>query len=436
MNETVTNESLNRLRGEVLSRAYSSNTSVYIDSARGAILRDVEGKEYIDFGVGIGVMNVGHSHPRVVEAIKEQAEKFTHTAFTVSPYEAAIRLAQRLCEATPGVFPKSVFFINSGAEAVENAIKIVRYHSKKPGIIALENAFHGRTYLTMTLTSRVKPFKMGFGPSASDIHHIPSPYCYRCPFRLTYPGCGVTCADYLKECFVTQVASEDTAALIIEPIQGEGGFITPPPEYIPKLIKICRDHGILLIADEIQSGMGRTGKMFAVDHYGVEPDIITIAKSFAAGMPLSAVVGKKEIMDSVHSGGLGGTYGGNPIACQAALAVFEIFEKEDLLNKAEILGRKMRGRLETWPRKYELVGDVRGLGPMLAIELVKDHQTKQPAAEEAKVLAKFCLDKGLIVLVCGIYGNVLRFMPPLVITDEQLDKGLSTLEEGIVSIRK
>ena len=436
MNETLTNEGLNRLRTEVLSSAYSSSTSVYIESARGAIIRDVEGNEYIDFGVGIGVMNVGHSHPKVVQAIKEQAEKFTHTAFTVLPYEAAVRLAEKLCKAIPGSFPKSVFFVNSGAEAVENAIKVARYHSKKPGIIALESAFHGRTYLTMTLTSRVKPFKMGFGPLMSNIHHLPSAYCYRCHFRLRYPGCGVACADYLKECFVTRVAPEDTAALIVEAIQGEGGFITPPAEYLSKLITICRDHGILFIADEIQSGMGRTGKMFAVEHYGVEPDIITVAKSFAAGMPLSAVVGKKEIMDSVHSGGLGGTYGGNPIACRAALAVFEIFEKEDLLNKAEILGRKMRGRLEAWPRKYELVGDVRGLGPMLAIELVKDQQTKEPAMEETKALAKFCLDHGLIVLVCGIYGSVLRIMPPLVITDEQLDKGLSILEEGLVSIRK
>jgi len=432
----LTNESLNRLRTEVISHAYASSTPVYVESAQGAMVRDVEGKEYIDFGVGIGVMNVGHSHPKVVQAIKDQAEKFTHTAFMVSPYESAVRLAEKLCKATPGSFPKSVLFINSGAEAVENAIKVARYYSKRPAIISLENGFHGRTYMTMTLTSRVKPFKVGFGPFASDIHQMPSAYCYRCHFRLKYPECGVACADYLKEFFVTHVAAEDTAALLVEPVQGEGGFITPPPEYLSKLMKICHDHGILFIADEIQSGTGRTGKMFAVEHYNVEPDVITIAKSFAAGMPLSAVVGKKEMMDSVHPGGLGGTYGGNPIACRAALAVFEVFEKEDLLKKAEILGKKMRGRLETWLRKYELVGDVRGLGPMLAIELVKDRQTKEPAVEEAKALAKFCIDKGLIVLVCGIFGSVLRLIPPLVITDEQLDKGLSILEEGLASIRK
>lgn len=436
MKKTVTNESLSQLRAEVISHGHSSSTCVYVESAKGAIIRDVEGREYIDFGVGIGVMNVGHSHPKVVQAIKDQAEKFTHTAFMILPYEPAVKLAEKLCNVTPGSFRKSVLFINSGAEAVENAIKVARYYSKRQAIIALENGFHGRTYLTMTLTSRVKPFKLGFGPFASDVYQMPSAYCYRCHFRLNYPECGVACADYLKEFFVTHVAAEDTAALIVEPVQGEGGFITPPPEYLSKLMKICHDHGILFIADEIQSGTGRTGKMFAVEHFNVEPDLITIAKSFAAGMPLSAVVGKKEIMDSVHPGGVGGTYGGNPIACRAGLAVFEIFEQEDLLKKAEILGKKMRDRLETWPRKYEIVGDVRGLGPMLAIELVKDQQTKEPAVEEAKAMAKFCLDKGLIVLVCGIFGNVLRFMPPFIITDEQLDKGLSILEEGLASMGK
>jgi 4-aminobutyrate aminotransferase / (S)-3-amino-2-methylpropionate transaminase / 5-aminovalerate transaminase len=271
---------------------------------------------------------------------------------------------------------------------------------------------------------------------ASNISYVPSAYCYRCHAGLSYPGCGVACADYLKECLVTHAAPEDTAGLIVEAIQGEGGFITPPPEYHAKLSRICRDNGILFIADEIQSGMGRTGKMFAMEHYGVEPDVVTVAKSFAAGMPLSAVVGKREIMDSVHPGGLGGTYGGNPIACSAALAVFEIFEEEDLLGKAVRLGKRMRERLETWPGKYELVGDVRGLGPMLAVELVKDRHTKAPAVEEAKAVAARCVEKGLIVLVCGIYGNVLRFMPPLVITDEQLDRGLSILEEALASIRK
>ena len=436
MGKMVTNDSLNQLRAEVISHGNASSTSIYVDSAKGAIVRDVEGKEYIDFAVGIGVMNVGHSQPRVVQAIKEQAEKFTHTAFIVAPYEPAIQLAEKLCHVTPGSFPKSVLFINTGAEAVENAVKIARYYSKRHAVVALENGYHGRTYMTMTLTSRVKPFKLGFGPFASDVYQMPSAYCYRCHFRLKYPECGVACADYLKEFFVTHVAAEDTAALLVEPVQGEGGFITPPPEYLSKLMKICRDHGILFIADEIQSGMGRTGRMFAVEHYDVEPDLLTIAKSFAAGMPISAVVGKKEIMDSIHPGGLGSTYGANPIACRVGLAVFEIFEEQDLLKKGQILGKRMKDRLETWLKEYEIVGDVRGLGPMLAIELVKNRQTKEPAAEEARGLARFCVEKGLIVLVCGIFGNVLRFMPPLVITNEQLDKGLSILEEGLASIRK
>jgi 4-aminobutyrate aminotransferase/(S)-3-amino-2-methylpropionate transaminase len=436
MKNTSPNEHLSQLRTQFVSHGYASSTSVYVESAKGAIVRDVEGKEYIDFGVGIGVMNVGHSHPKVVQAIKNQAEKFTHTCFMVLPYGPAVKLAEKLCKLTPGGFPKSALFLNSGAEAVENAVKIARYYKKRQAIIALENGFHGRTYLTMTLTSRVKPYKLGFGPFVSDVYHLPSAYCYRCHFRLTYPECGATCADYLKEFFVTHVAAQDTAALIVEPIQGEGGFITPPPEYLPKLMEICRDQGILFIADEIQSGTGRTGKMFAVEHFGVEPDLITMAKSFAAGMPLSAVIGKKEIMDSIHPGGVGGTYGGNPISCCAGLAVLEIFEEENLLKKAEILGKKMRERLETWPKKYEAVGDVRGLGPMLAIELVKDRHTKEPAVEQAKSLVQFCVDKGLIILLCGIFGNVLRFMPPFTITDEQLDKGLSIIEEGLSSMKK
>ena len=430
----MSNEALNQLRTRFITPAHSSSTSVYVDSAIGAIIRDIEGKEYIDFGVGIGVMNVGHSHPRVLKAIKDQVDRFTHTCFMVTPYESAVKLAQKLCSVAPGPFPKSAVFFNSGAEAVENSIKIARYSKKRQGIIALEYAFHGRTLLAMTLTSKVKPYKLGFGPLAPGVYHMPAAYCYRCTFNLQYPKCDVACADYLKDFFLKHVAAEDTAALIVEPVQGEGGYIVPPPEYLSKLTKICRNHGILLVADEVQSGMGRTGRMFAVEHFKVDPDLITVAKSFAAGMPLSGVVGSKEILDSIHAGGLGGTYGGNPVACAAGLAVFEIFETEDLLKKGERLGRKMRERLESWHSKFEVVGDVRGLGPMMAIELVKDRKTKEPAAEEAKTLNKFCLDKGLITLVCGVFSNVLRFIPPLNIPDELAEKGLSIIEEGLASL--
>jgi len=284
---------LRELRDKVVPQGQGSVTPYYVESAKGAIIYDVDGCEFIDFAGGIGVMNVGHSHPKVVAAIKDQAEKFTHTCFMVVPYAHVVELADRLCGLTPGTFPKKALFINSGAEAVENAIKIARYHTKRPAVIAFENGFHGRTLLTMTLTSKVNPYKLGFGPFAPEVYRMPYAYCYRCPFGLTYPSCDVACADYLREFFITHVAAESIAALLVEPITGEGGFITPPPEYFPKLYAICRENGIVFIGDEIQTGMGRTGKMFALEHWKVEADLTIVAKSLAAGMPLSAVVGKR-----------------------------------------------------------------------------------------------------------------------------------------------
>jgi 4-aminobutyrate aminotransferase / (S)-3-amino-2-methylpropionate transaminase / 5-aminovalerate transaminase len=431
-----TNDDLEKLRAQCIPPGHMSITSSYVESAKGALVWDVEGKEFIDFAGGIGVMNVGHSHPKVVAAIKDQAEKFTHTCFMVMPYEPTVQLASKICMATPGSFPKTTLFINSGAEAVENAVKIARYYTKRPAVIAFENGYHGRTLLTMTLTSKVKPYKFGFGPFAPEVYRMPYAYCYRCPFGLEYPDCDVACADHLKEFFISHVAPEKTAAVIAEPIMGEGGFITPPPEYFPKLINICHDNGILFIADEIQTGMGRTGKMFAMEHWNVAPDLVTVAKSLAAGMPLSAVVGKKEIMESVHPFGLGGTYGANPVACAAGLAVMEIIEEENLLNASKELGKKLQKRFDAFQNEYEIIGDVRGLGPMLAMELVKDRQTKEPATDEAKELVKFCHEKGLIILACGNFGNVIRTLMPLVITDEQLDSGLAILEEGLKSLSK
>ena len=430
------NNTLKELRDNYIPPGHGSITSSYVVSAKGAIVRDVEGRDFIDFASGIGVMNVGHSHPKVVAAIKDQAEKFTHTCFMVLPYEPVVTLAEKLCAVTPGVFPKTALFLNSGAEAVENAVKIARYYTKRPAVIAFENGYHGRTLLTMSLTSKVKPYKFGFGPFAPEVYRMPFAYCYRCPFGLEYPGCDVACADHLKEFFISHVAAEKTAAVIVEPITGEGGFITPPPEYFPKLINICRDNGILFIADEIQTGMGRTGRMFATEHWNVEPDLMTVAKSLAAGMPLSAVVGRKEMMEVVHPFGLGGTYGGNPVACRAGLAVMEIFEEENLLQTAEALGKKLKKRFDAFQKEYELIGDVRGMGPMLALELVKDRETKEPATDEAKALVKFCYDKGLIILSCGNFGNVIRTLMPLVITDELLERGLAIIEEGLTSLSK
>jgi 4-aminobutyrate aminotransferase/(S)-3-amino-2-methylpropionate transaminase len=427
---------LKEVRETFVPQGPSNVTPFFAKSAKGAVIYDVEGRELIDFAGGIGVMNVGHSHPKVVAAIKDQAEKFTHTCFHIVMYEGYVRLAEKLCGIVPGSFPKMAVFTNSGAEAVENAIKVARHYTNRAGIITFENSFHGRTYLAMTLTSKVKPYKFGFGPFMSDVYRMPYAYCYRCPFGLKYPGCDTACADHLKDFFIGNVAAENTAALIIEPVQGEGGFVTPPPEYFPKIRKICRDNGIVFIADEIQSGMGRTGKMFALEHWDMDADLVTVAKSLAAGMPLSAVVGRNEMMNAPQSGGLGGTYGGNPVSCRAALAVLEIFEEENLVQRSEALGKKIRARFDEFQKKFEIIGDVRGLGPMLALELVKDRHTKEPAAAEAKALVKFCYEKGLILLSCGNFGNVIRTLMPLVITDEQLQRGLSIMEEGLAGFSK
>ena len=431
MSQTLTNQALHQRRSRVVAKGNASATDRYMVKGEGALLTDVEGNTYIDFAGGIAVMNVGHSHPRVVAAIKRQAEQLTHTCFMVSPYPPAVTLAERLCDLVPGQAPKAAMFANSGAEAVENAVKIARYHTAKSGIIAFENAFHGRTLMGMTLTSKVKPYKYGFGPYAPEVYRMPFAYCYRCPLNLTYPSCHTACAHCLADMFVKQVAPEQTAAIIVEPIQGEGGFITPPMDYFKKLHAICRENEVLFIADEIQTGIGRTGTMFAMEQFGVEAEITTVAKSLAAGMPLSAVVGKREIMDSVHPSGIGGTYGGNPVACTAALAVLEIFETEDLLTRSRALGETLRTRLGQFKQAYEFVGDVRGLGAMMAMELVKDRHTKTPAAEEAKALTAFCLERGLLLLSCGMYGNVIRFLMPLVISDDQLQRGLAIVEEGL-----
>ena len=436
MCSSTTSQGLQALRENVMAKGFVSGNPCYVDRAEGARIVDVDGREYIDFAGGIAVMNVGHSHPKVVAAIKKQAEKFTHTCFMVLPYDSAVRVAEKLCAAVPGNFAKRAILVNSGAEAVENAVKIARYATQRQGIICFENAFHGRTYLGMALTSKVMPYKSGFGPLAPEIYRMPYAYCYRCRFGLTYPDCGVACADYLREFFINHVAGEQTAALIAEPILGEGGFVTPPPAYFAKLKAICEEYGILFIADEIQTGMGRTGALFAMEHFNVAPDITTVAKSLAAGMPLSAVVGKKEIMDTVHPGGIGGTYGGSPVACAAALAVFDIVETEDLLAKGRALGEKLRARLETLQNRYEIIGDVRGIGPMLAMELVHDRETKQPAADLAKALVSHCIASGLIILSCGSFGNVIRLLMPLVITDEELEKGLAIIEEGLAAITR
>lgn len=428
------NEQLFEQRSRQVPKGPYNVTPLFIKEAKGALIIDVEGKEYIDFAGGIGVCNVGHCSDEVVAAIKDQAEKFIHSAFHLMMYQSYIELAGRLNQATPGNFAKKSMFVNSGAEAVENAVKAARSYTKKSGIICFEHAFHGRTLLAVTLTSKVNPYKLGFGPFAPEVYRIPFAYCYRCSFQLEYPSCGIRCADYLKDIFHTHISPQNIAALVVEPILGEGGFVIPPKEFLPKIRKICQDNGIVFIADEIQTGFGRTGKMFAMEHSDIAADIVVTAKSLSAGMPLGGITGKLEIMDSAQVGGLGGTFGGNPLACRAALAVFEIMEKYDLISKARRIGTIILQRFKEMQEKYDLIGDTRGLGAMVAMELVKDRTTKEPAKEETELITKKCYEHGLIIMPAGTYGNVIRILTPLVITEEQLQDGLSILERVLKDV--
>lgn len=424
------NQELLEKRKRNVPQGPSNLTQAFIKEAHGAVMVDVDGRELIDFAGGIGVNNVGHCHPKVVAAIQDQAAKYIHTCFHVAMYEPYVDLAEQLNALAPGDFDKMTLFANSGAEAVENAVKVARYATQRPGIICFDNAFHGRTLLTMTLTSKVKPYKFGYGPFAPEVYRIPYAYCYRCPFGLSYPKCNVACADYLEEFFIGHVAAEQTAAVLAEPIQGEGGFVTPPPEYFPKLKAICEKYGIALIIDEVQSGAGRTGKFFAIEHWNVTPDIITMAKSFAGGMPLSAVTGRADMMNVSHVGGLGGTYGGNPISCRASLAVLEILLKDGLLERSAALGETLMTRFTALQERHAIIGDVRGKGPMLALELVEDRETKTPASAKAKALVARCFEKGLILLSCGAHGNVIRTLMPLVITTRSWIAGFPFLRRA------
>lgn len=422
------------LRQKYVPRGISYSTQIFVEKAKGAVITDIDGNQFIDFAGGIGVINVGHCHEKVVKAAKEQIDRFIHTSFNVAQYEPYVRLAEKLAEVTPGNFPKKTMFANSGAEAVENAIKIAKKYTNRSGVIALECAFHGRTLLTMSLTSKVKPYKYGFGPFASDIYKIPSAYCYRCYYGQSYPSCDMQCLKNLERFFIAECSSDKIAALIAEPVQGEGGFIVPPPEFLPGLKEICEKHGIVFIADEIQTGFGRTGKLFAVENFGVEPDLLAIAKSLGAGFPLSAVTGRAEIMDAPAPGEIGGTYGGNPVACAAALQVIDIMKDEKLPERANWVGSVFAGRLKEMQEKYPVIGDVRGLGAMIAIELVNDRKTKEPAKEITSRLTAECYKRGLIFLSAGIYSNVLRFLMPLVITEDELNQAADIMEASLKEV--
>jgi 4-aminobutyrate aminotransferase/(S)-3-amino-2-methylpropionate transaminase len=428
------NAELTALRCSTIPRGVPATAPVYVAKARNALVTDVQGREYIDFAAGIGVMNVGHCHPKVVAAVKEQAELYSHTCFGLVGYESYLRLAEKLNQHVPGDFAKRTFFLNSGAEAVENAVKIARYATGRKSIVAFEDAFHGRTYMTLSLTSQVSPYKVGFGPYASDIYRIPYAYCYRCPLTLTYPACGCECAGLLQNAFEKHVNAEDVAAVIAEPVQGEGGFIVPPPEYMGMIKKTCEEHGILLIADEIQTGMARTGKWFAMEHWGVAPDLTTTAKALGAGFPIAGVTGRQEIMDSVHPSGVGTTYGGNPTACKAGLAVFDIIESEGLLERAAVVGERIRARFRALQERYPVIGDVRGIGGMAAMELVEDPRTKKPAGDLAKAFRAKLYENGVVNVGAGTYHNVVRFLVPLTIEDSTLARGLDIVEETLTQV--
>ena len=419
-------------RQQFVARGVSSTMNVFAAKADGAIIEDVDGNRYIDFAGGIGTMNIGHARPEVTQAIAEQAAKFTHTCFSVMMYEPYVALAERIVKITPGDFPKKALFLNSGAEAVENAVKIARYATGRPAIIVFDNAFHGRTLMTMTMTAKVKPYKYRFGPFAPEVYRAPFPYAYR--MNMTPQEASEYCIAELERMFSGDVAPDQVAAVVIEPVQGEGGFMVAPPGFLRALKAVCEKYGILFVADEIQSGFCRTGRMFAVEHDGVEPDLMIIAKSMGAGMPISGVVGRAEIMDAPPPGMLGGTYSGNPVACAAALAVLDLYEKEDYEARSREIGRVVTERFLSLQEKFPFIGDVRGLGGMVAMELIKDRTTKEPDAHAASDILAAAHHRGLVLIKAGMYDNVVRVLMPLCVTDEQLKQGLDIFEEAVATV--
>jgi 4-aminobutyrate aminotransferase/(S)-3-amino-2-methylpropionate transaminase len=397
-------------RAQAVARGVSQLTPIFVNRSEGAVVEDVDGNRYLDFAGGIGCLNAGHREPGVVAALHAQADRFLHTCFMVAPYESYVRLAEKLNALTPGSTPKKTLFLNSGAEAVENAIKIARAFTRRPAVICFEDAFHGRTLLTLSLTSKTHPYKAGFEPFASDVYRVP----YGRP------------AAQLEDTFQRVVAAESVAALIAEPVQGEGGFIVPPAGWLTAVAEICRRHGILFIADEVQTGFARTGKMFAIEHEGTEPDLMVTAKSLGGGLPLAAVTGKAEIMDHTGPGSLGGTFGGNPLACEAALAAIQAIEDGNLCKRAMHLGEQFRQRAIAWQQRYPAIREVRGLGAMQAFELSD--------AGSTKALAQYCYEHGLILVTAGTYGNVVRILMPLVVSDDQMNEALDVMEAGLTAV--
>ena len=417
-------------RDAAVPRAVFNTVPIFADSGAGARLVDVDGNEFIDLAGGLGVLNIGRNNERVTKAVHEQVERFLHECFHVAMYTGYVELAEALNRITPGDHAKKTMLANSGAEAVENAVKIARYATDREAVICFSNGFSGRTLMGMTLTAKEMPYKHGFGPFAPEVYRLPFPYEYRPPFG-TSETVAEACAEHVADVIDSEIGSDRVACIVIEPVQGEGGFVVTPKAFMPALRSICDERGIVLIADEIQSGMGRTARMFAMEHYDVVPDIVTTAKSLGAGLPISGVSGPAEMMDAPHVGGLGGTYGGNPVACAAALAVIAELEETDLLERAEKQGRMIRDRLDPLAEQYALVGEVRGLGPMVGIELVQDKDTKEPAKLAAAAAVKRCHENGVLILKAGTYDNVVRLLAPLAIEEDDLARGLDVLVEAL-----
>lgn len=417
-------------RAQAVPRGVATAAAIAVVHAENAILTDADGNRLIDFAGGIGVLNAGHRNPQVVEAIRNQLDHYLHACFAVATYEPYVALAERLNALTPGSHAKRTLLVNSGAEAIENAVKIARYATGRPAVVVFDHAFHGRSNLTMAMTSKVMPYKKGFGPFAPEIYRLPFPYCYRCP-----KGEGASCCQaepgYFERIFATMVEPSQVAAIVMELELGEGGFVPAPREVVQALAAFAKQHGILFVADEIQSGFGRTGRMFACNHYDLVPDLITTAKSLGGGLPLAAVTGRAELMETVHAGGLGGTYGGNPLSCSAALAVLDAMERDRLSELGEAIGDRIRARFEKLAARTPAIGDVRGLGAMMAMELVTDRAARTPAKELTQRLTAEALKRGLVLLSAGTYGNVVRVLVPLTVSDEVLDEGLDALEAAL-----
>ena len=426
-------------RAQAVPRGVPAVTPIAVVHAEGVVVTDADGNRLIDFGGGIGVVNTGHRHPSVVSAVRDQLDRFAHVCFPVSTYEPYVELAERLNRITPGGHAKRTFLVNSGAEAVENAVKVARAFTGRQAVVCFEHGFHGRTNLALALTSKAVPYKKGFGPFAPEVYRIPFPYCYRCGAAgqrggATGTACCMATRERLEQIFATTVDPDSVAAIVMELELGEGGFVPAPREYVAALAGFARDHGIVFIADEIQTGFGRTGKLFACEHYGLIPDIITTAKALAGGLPLAAITGRADILEAAQPGGLGGTYGGNPLACAAALAVLDVMEVERLPSRAAAMGDRIRARFCAWATRHSAIGDVRGLGAMIGMELVKDRVTKTPDKAVTGRLQTAALERGVILLSSGTYGNTVRVLAPLTTSNEILDEGLDAIEQALEAL--